>query len=62
MRYAALGTSGYFASTPVRSLTKMSHIETPVRSSPGTGVYHTGFLIIAFEDAKGQRSAVLAKR
>ena len=62
MRYAALGTSGYSASTPVRSLTKMSHMEPPVRSSPGTGGYSTGFLIIAFEDAKGQRIAVLPKR
>ena len=37
MRYAALGTSGYFATTPVRSLMKMSYIESPVRTSPGTG-------------------------
>ena len=37
MRYAALGTSGYFASTPVRSLMELSYIESPVRSSPGMG-------------------------
>ena len=37
MRYAALGTSGYFSTTPVRSLIKMSYIECPVRTLPGTG-------------------------
>ena len=37
MRYAALGTSGYFAPTPVRSLMELSYIESPVRSSPGMG-------------------------
>ena len=34
MRYAALGTSGYFAPTPVRSLKELPNIESPVRSSP----------------------------
>ena len=57
MRYAALGTSGYFATTPVRSLMKKSYIESPVRV-----VYHTGVLVTAFEDAEGQRIVVLAKR
>ena len=37
MRYAALGTSGYFTPTPIRSLLELSNIESPVRSSPGTG-------------------------
>ena len=56
MRYAALDTSGYFAPTPEQSLMEMS-LTVSVWV-----VYHTGVLIIAFEDAGGQRVAVLAKR
>ena len=37
VRYAALGKIGYFTPTPVRSLVELSNIESPVRSSPGTG-------------------------